>query len=49
MRKCMRVIFMLILTVNIFAEYKFPMKNPYVATIVGSSKIMTKGIPNEVY
>ena len=48
MRRCMRVIFMLILTVNIFAEYKFPMKNPYVATIVGSSKIMAKGIPNEV-
>lgn len=48
MRGFMRVIFMLILTVNIFAEYKFPMKNPYVATIVGSSKIMTEGIPNEV-
>ena len=41
MNKYIKVVFMLILTINIFAEYKFPMKNPYVATIVGSSKIMT--------
>ncbi|MGL4425828.1 MAG: serine/threonine protein kinase, partial [Cetobacterium sp.] len=32
----------------IFAEYDFPLKNPYVATIVGSSKIMTKGVPEIV-
>lgn len=48
MNKYIKVVFMLILTINIFAEYKFPMKNPYVATIVGSSKIMTEGIPNKV-
>ncbi|MGL5203647.1 MAG: serine/threonine protein kinase [Cetobacterium sp.] len=48
MRRYLKVMLMLILTVEIFAEYKFPMKNPYVATIVGSSKIMTEGIPNEV-
>lgn len=48
MNKYIKIVFMLILTINIFAEYKFPMKNPYVATIVGSSKIMTEGIPNEV-
>lgn len=48
MRGFLKVILMIILTVEIFAEYKFPMKNPYVATIIGSSKIMTEGIPNEV-
>ena len=48
MTRYLKIIFMLILTVNIFAEYKFPMKNPYIATIVGSSKIMTDGIPEEV-
>ncbi|MGL5543557.1 MAG: serine/threonine protein kinase [Cetobacterium sp.] len=48
MRGFLKIILMIILTVEIFAEYKFPMKNPYVATIIGSSKIMTEGIPNEV-
>lgn len=48
MNKYIKVVFMLMFTINIFAEYKFPMKNPYVATIVGSSKIMTEGIPEEV-
>lgn len=48
MNICSKVLFMLFLTVNIFAEYKFPIKNPYIATIVGSSKIMTEGIPDKV-
>ncbi|MDX8335384.1 MULTISPECIES: serine/threonine protein kinase [Cetobacterium] len=48
MSKYLKVVLMFILTVNVFAEYDFPFKNPYVATIVGSSQIMTKGIPEEV-
>ncbi|MGL4998377.1 MAG: serine/threonine protein kinase [Cetobacterium sp.] len=48
MKKYLKSLCMLLLTVNIFAEYKFPIKNPYVATIVGSSKIMIDGIPKTV-
>ncbi|MGL4868497.1 MAG: serine/threonine protein kinase, partial [Cetobacterium sp.] len=45
MNKYYRLLFMLFLTVSIFAEYDFPLRNPYVATIVGSSKMMTEGVP----
>ncbi|MGL5354969.1 MAG: serine/threonine protein kinase [Cetobacterium sp.] len=48
MKKYIKLLYMLLLTVNVFAEYKFPIKNPYVATIVGSSKIMIDGIPEEI-
>ena len=48
MNTCLKVIFMIFLSMKIFAEYKFPIKNPYVATIVGSSKIMTEGVPYQV-
>ncbi|MGL5053930.1 MAG: serine/threonine protein kinase, partial [Cetobacterium sp.] len=48
MKKYLKSLCMLFLTVNIFAEYKFPIKNPYVATIVGSSKIMIDGIPKTI-
>ena len=33
---------------NVFANYEFPFKNPYTATILGSSKIMTEGVSEEV-
>lgn len=39
---------MIIISFAIFAEYDFPMKNPYIATIVGSSQMMTEGVPKEV-
>ncbi|MGL5797872.1 MAG: serine/threonine protein kinase [Cetobacterium sp.] len=45
MNKYYKSLCMLFLTVNIFAEYDFPLKNPYVSTIVGSSKMMTEGVP----
>nr|WP_307776037.1 serine/threonine protein kinase [uncultured Cetobacterium sp.] len=41
-------ILMVFIGVNSFSKYDFPMKNPYVATIIGSSQIMTEGIPDKV-
>lgn len=41
-------LFLLIFGLNSFGQYDFPMKNPYVATILGSSKIMTKGVPTKI-
>ncbi|MBC2851658.1 serine/threonine protein kinase [Cetobacterium sp. 8H] len=48
MRRYLNFIFIFLLSVSLYAEYDFPMKNPYVATIIGSSKIMTEGIPENV-
>lgn len=42
------LLLLLLFGINCFAQYDFPMKNPYVATILGSSKIMTKGVPKKI-
>lgn len=48
MKRYFNLIFIFIICINTYAAYDFPMKNPYVATILGSSKIMTEGIPESV-
>ncbi|MEG1582821.1 MAG: serine/threonine protein kinase [Cetobacterium sp.] len=48
MKRYLNFIFIFLLSISLYAEYDFPMKNPYVATIIGSSKIMTEGIPESV-
>ncbi|MFA6708331.1 MAG: serine/threonine protein kinase [Fusobacterium sp.] len=49
-----KIIFILyIILQNLIFAYNFPMKDPYVATVVGTSKMMTEGIrekiPEEVH
>lgn len=48
MKKLLNVIFFLIINFTLFSEYNFPYKNPNIATIFGSSTLLTKGIPENI-
>lgn len=48
MRRYLKFVFIFLMSATLYAAYDFPMKNPYVATIIGSSKIMTAGVPESV-
>ncbi|SJZ37156.1 hypothetical protein SAMN02745174_00286 [Cetobacterium ceti] len=48
MKKILGIFLGIFLFQSIYAfEYDYPFKNPYVATIVGSSSLMAKGVPKE--
>ena len=52
MKKIIGALLILVFS-NLFGEYKYPFKNPYMATILGSSTLMTEGVseavPTKVY
>lgn len=52
MKKIIGVLLIIVFS-NVFGEYKYPFKNPYTATILGSSTLMTDGVseavPTKVY
>ncbi len=52
MKKIIGALLILVFS-NLFGEYKYPFKNPYMATILGSSTLMTDGVseavPTKVY
>lgn len=48
MKKYLVWIFMLISSVLVLAEYKYPFQNPNVATILGSSTLMLEGVTEKV-
>lgn len=52
MKKLIGILLILVFS-NMFGEYKYPFKNPYMATILGSSTLMTDGVseavPTKVY
>lgn len=48
MIKLLRVIFFLLISVSVFSEYDYPYKNPNVATIFGSSTMMTEGVSTDI-
>lgn len=53
MKKLLNIVLFLTIAVASFGEYSYPLKNPYMATILGSSQMMTpnikKNVPRENY
>lgn len=48
MKKYLIVIYTLLISMTLLAEYNYPFKDPNMATIIGSSTLMTEGIPEKI-